>query len=175
MSNEQSYTFKAIKALADLPYEEIEQAVRWLQICQKAGHTIWLVGNGGSASTAEHFACDLTLVGVKAIGLTSLMATLTALANDYDYGQALAFLLERYAYPVDGLIAISTSGNSANIIQAVKLAKARGLYTIGMTGKTGGELAKLVDINLAVQSDDMQVCEDLHLMMAHLISKTLKG
>lgn len=169
-----NYPLKVIKALTDLPYEAVDQAVRWLEICHKAGHTIWLAGNGGSAATAEHFACDLTLAGLKAICLTSNSAVLTAMANDNDYGQALALLLEKSLDPVDGLVAISTSGNSENIIQAVKLAKRRGLYVIGMTGKPGSELAKLSDCVLSVQTDDMQVAEDMHLMMAHLITKELK-
>jgi len=170
-----NYPLKVIKALTDLPYESIDQAVRWLQICHKAGHTIWLIGNGGSASTAEHFACDLTLAGVKAVCLTSNMSALTAMANDNDYGQALALLLEKSLDPVDGLIAISTSGNSDNIVQAVKLAKRRGLYVIGMAGKLGSELTKLSDCVLSVQTDDQQVAEDLHLLMAHMITKELKN
>jgi D-sedoheptulose 7-phosphate isomerase len=134
---------------------------------------VYLIGNGGSASTAEHFACDLNRQGIKATCLTSNMATLTSFANDWGYKRAVTSHLDIVLEPHDILIAISVSGNSKNIVSAVKSVDNRDIWIVGMTGKEGGKLTNLVDINLSVPSDDQQIVEDLHLIMCHMIVRML--
>jgi D-sedoheptulose 7-phosphate isomerase len=162
------------QALNDLPFQAMKNALHQLRVTREAGGTIWLAGNGGSAATAEHFACDLSLANCRAQCLTDNAAMLTAYSNDKDYDWALAWILTRQAKAGDCLIAISTSGNSKNILQVVRQADIANIPVIGMTGKAGGELAGKVTVSLAVQTDDIQVIEDLHLMMCHIMVRELR-
>lgn len=164
-----------------LPEPLIAQVIEILHEARLNQHQIFIMGNGGSASTASHFVCDLSkntrkgnLPNYRVIGLTDNMAIFSALANDEGYENVFAQQLVSFIQPGDIVIAISASGNSPNVLKAVELANRMGAHTIGMTGFDGGRLGELVQINLHVPSDCIEQVEDIHLMLEHLICKTLR-
>jgi D-sedoheptulose 7-phosphate isomerase len=145
---------------------------------------LFLFGNGGSASLATHFACDLgkgtsdpdsSRKRFRVISLTDNVPVLTALANDCGYESIFAEQLRNLAEPGDLAFAISCSGNSPNILKALTVARDIGVSTIGLGGFQGGRMKALCDLCLIVPSDNMQIIEDLHLSVAHCLFTLLKG
>ena len=148
------------------------------QICAGAlqsGKRIYLCGNGGSAADAQHIAAELIgrFVGERrslpAIALTTDTSALTAIGNDYGYHQVFSRQVEGLVEEGDVLIAISTSGNSANILKAVEVARERSARVIGLSGKTGGELHTAVDLSLVVPSDITARIQEMHIVIGHLL------
>ena len=181
MNITQSYIVELKETLNNLSEEMIEKVVDVLHDARLANQQVFILGNGGSASTASHFVCDLgknTRVewtpNFRVIGLTDNMALLSALANDEGYENVFGQQLANYVQPGDVVIGISTSGNSTNVVKAIELANSIAATTIGFTGFSSGELGKLVDINLHVESDSIEHVEDIHLVLEHLITKTLR-
>lgn len=145
----------------------------------KGGNAIWIVGNGGSASTAEHFETDLSFVRygkdfpqIKATALTSNSALITAIANDIGFENIFSHQLIRKASKGDVCVLISASGNSQNLLRAVDVCKDLGVTTIGILGFDGGLLAKQVDRLVHVKSDLGRYgpVEDIHLAICHNLS-----
>jgi D-sedoheptulose 7-phosphate isomerase len=143
---------------------------------RRRGGQIFVCGNGGSAATASHFANDLgkgasygRATRFRVIALTDSVPWLTALANDVGYATVFAEQLTNFAREGDLLIAISGSGNSANVLRAVDAARRLGVRTAALTGFGGGELAGQVDFPLVVDSHHMGRVEDVHLVIVHLI------
>ena len=136
---------------------------------------VYLIGNGGSAATAIHMACDLVKkCNIKAIALTANIANITAFANDVSYDDAFSEQLRVFLEKGDVVIAISASGESKNVIKAVRLARSKGNMVIALTGfMMGGKLAKLADISLVVKSNSYGVVEDVHMTFNHILSKVL--
>ena len=148
----------------------------------KNNKSIWIFGNGGSASTAEHLETDLSFVRheiktlkIRASALTSNSALITAIANDIGFENIYSHQLQRKAIKGDLCIVISASGKSLNLINAVKIAKQIGLRTIGLLGFDGGELAKQVDFSIIVETEIGKYgpVEDVHLAICHAISENL--
>jgi D-sedoheptulose 7-phosphate isomerase len=171
-----SYLGEVSKIIAELPSEVIDDLVQTIKAAYNEGRQVMICGNGGSAATASHLACDLQKgLGCLAdrkfrvIALTDGMPLITAWANDTDYANVFAEQVETWANPGDVLIALSGSGNSPNVLKAVEAAKAKGVTTIGLTGMGGGKLAVLTDKPLVVESDNMQQIEDVHVVLSHLI------
>ena len=142
---------------------------------------VFIMGNGGSASTASHFVCDLgknTRVkgtpNFRVMGLTDNMALFSALANDEGYENAFAQQLASHIQPGDVVIGISTSGNSPNVVNAIHLANSIPAKTIGFTGFGSGKLGGMVDVDLHVPSHLIEHVEDIHLVLEHLITKELR-
>jgi len=141
----------------------------------KNGNKILLCGNGGSAADAQHFAAELTgrykteRKGLAGIALTTDTSSITAIANDYGYDRIFDRQFEALANEGDLLIGITTSGNSKNIISALKLAKEMNCKTIGFSGRDGGIMTELCDINLIVPSDDTPRIQEMHILFAHTI------
>jgi D-sedoheptulose 7-phosphate isomerase len=169
------------QALLRLPQETIHQAIDVLHEARLNDRQVFILGNGGSASTASHFACDLaknTRVpgwpSFRVLPFTDNMALMTAYANDEGYENVFSQQLACFVRAADIVIGISTSGNSPNVLNAVKLANKAGATTIGMTGFDGGQLAGLVDIDLHVQSNRIEQVEDIHLMFEHVITFALR-
>jgi D-sedoheptulose 7-phosphate isomerase len=142
------------------------------------GRRIFLFGNGGSASLASHFACDLGKGTVihgdhgkrfQAIALTDNLALLTAWANDSSYDDVFAEQLRNLIQPGDVAFAISGSGNSPNVLLALQVAREFGALNIGLGGFQGGKMKALCDICMVVPSDNMQIIEDLHVGIAHAL------
>lgn len=164
-----------------LSVETIGRVVDILREARVSGRQVFIMGNGGSASTASHFVCDLAkntrrddLPHFRVIGLTDNMAMFSAYANDEGYEHVFEAQLANLIDPGDIVIGISASGNSKNVLNAVVLAKQHGAATIGFTGFDGGRLRTLVDTNIHVESNVIEHVEDIHLMLEHMIVKTLK-
>ena len=143
--------------------------------------TIFFFGNGGSASTASHFVVDIgkaTIRGdgkrFRCVALVDNVESVTAWANDTEYARVFAEQLKGLARAGDVAVGISGSGNSPNVLEAVKTARALGLATVGLTGMGGGKLKDLVDVPLVVPSTSMQHIEDVHLLVCHLLTAYLR-
>lgn len=177
----QSYIGDLKETLDNLSQEEIEQVLDLLHEARLNNQQVFILGNGGSASTASHFVCDLgknTRVkgspNFRVMGLSDNMAMFSALANDEGYENVFAQQLANHIQQDDIVIGISTSGNSPNVVNAIRLANSVGAKTIGFTGFDSGELGSLVDIDLHVPSHSIEQVEDIHLVLEHLITKALR-
>jgi D-sedoheptulose 7-phosphate isomerase len=164
-----------------LPQDLIAEAVHILHEARMYGRQVFVMGNGGSASTASHLVCDLAKntrkIGwpnFRCIGLTDNMAILSAYANDEGYENVFSQQLENLLRPRDIVIGISTSGNSPNVLKAIELANRRKATTIGFTGFDGGQLGKIVNLHINVQSNIIEHVEDIHLILEHVIVKAMK-
>jgi len=166
------------RVLAQLRHAEIDQIGVELLRAYEQGRKVYLLGNGGSASLASHFACDLakgiaTAGGrrqrFQAISLTDNTAVLTAWANDTSYDQVFAEQLRNVVRPTDIVVAISASGNSPNVLLALEVARELEAFNIGLTGFEGGKMKALCDLCVVVPCDNMQIIEDLHVGIAHAI------
>jgi len=157
----------------------IAEAAEMLVECFRNGGKVLICGNGGSMAEAEHFSGELVARfrrerrGLPAITLGSNAAVLSAWSNDYDYRTALAREVEALGNSGDVLIVMSTSGNSANVIEAVKMAKHRSMKVIGFLGE-GGALREMADVVLAVPSGNTPRIQEIHLIMVHIISELIE-
>lgn len=181
MEQIRSYIETLQKTVNQLPVDRIALVVETLQTARLNGRQVFIMGNGGSASTASHFVCDLAkntrrpgLPHFRVIGLTDNMAIFSAYANDEGYENVFAAQLANLIEAGDVVIAISASGNSANVIKAVEEARRHNAITIGFTGFDGGRLGSMVDIQVHVNSRLIEHVEDIHLMLEHMIVKTVK-
>ncbi len=171
-----------VQALAaELPLANTPEAVALLLEAWRHGRHVFVCGNGGSAATASHFVNDLNkganVAGkrrFRAIGLIDNTPLLMAWSNDVSYEQALAEQLVNFVETGDVLVAISGSGNSPNVLRAVETAHAHGAGTLGVTGYDGGKLKPLVDVCLHVPSHCMEQVEDLHMILCHILTVTLR-
>lgn len=180
------YIRNEIATLEKLDTEQINAALNLLRETQENGNTVYVFGNGGSSSTASHFQNDFNK-GVsehldKKFNLLCLndnVATVMAVANDIGFHEIFRFQLTGHIKPGDVCIAISGSGNSKNVINAVEYAKSQGNKIIGLTGFGGGKLKEMADISLHVPINSMQITEDIHMVFDHLMMsvfyKTLCG
>jgi D-sedoheptulose 7-phosphate isomerase len=177
----QNYISTLQLTMDQLPQQLIADVIEVLQQARKKGSQVFILGNGGSASTASHFACDLAkntrqegLPHFRVIGLTDNMAMFSALANDEGYENVFSEQLVSLIRPGDIVIAISASGNSKNVIKAAEAAQRHEATVIGFTGFDGGRLGQLANINIHVNSNIIEHVEDIHLMLEHLIVKSIK-
>lgn len=168
--------------LYSLPAQPLQDIVDALLTAYQYGRTIYVIGNGGSASTATHFACDLQKWTIapgrprlKALALTDNMALFSAWANDDDYSCVFEEQLRTLLNPGDVVVAISGSGRSANILRAVRYAASRGAVTVGLAGYTGGELVNLADYCVVVPGKRINQIEDVHMTLCHLIADVVRG
>lgn len=172
----QEYIALEIEVLRRLDTAQIDAALNLLDETRKGKGRIYICGNGGSAATASHFQNDFNKGVSEYIDLpfrfhclNDNMATIMAIANDIGYEEVFRFQLRGNLEPGDVLVAISGSGNSPNVLNAVEYAKERGIKIIGLTGFDGGKLKKLSDISLHVPVNSMQVTEDIHMVFDHLM------
>ena len=154
---------------------EVAQAAEWVAAAYRSGGKTLLFGNGGSASDAQHIAAELTgrlrrdRPALPAIALTANTSDLTAIGNDYGFDQIFSRLIEAHGEEGDVAIAISTSGNSPNVLAAVDEARARRIRTVGLLGRGGGKLVDRVDLALVVPSDDTCRIQESHITLGHAI------
>jgi D-sedoheptulose 7-phosphate isomerase len=181
MENIQSYISTLHQTMDQLPQELIAEVIKILQRARMQGNQVFIMGNGGSASTATHFVCDLAkntrhpeLPHFRAIGLTDNMAIFSAYANDEGYENVFAKQLANLIQPGDVVIGISASGNSQNVLNAIQEARHGSVTTIAFTGFDGGRLGQMVDVNIHVRSHIIEHVEDIHLMLEHMIVKAIK-
>ena len=170
------YISENIKILQGLDPDQIAAAVQLVVQAGESGNRIYAIGNGGSASTASHFVNDMgkgASLGrekrFKVIPLTDNVEWMTALSNDLSYEDVYVEQLMNFAEKDDVLLAISGSGNSENVIRAVRYANEAGCHTIGFTGYDGGKLKGLVESCIVIDSDHMGRIEDMHVILQHII------
>ena len=168
---------RAIKAaLADQCVDVIAQIARVFVDCLKAGNKVLLFGNGGSAADAQHIAGELVgrylaeRPGLAAIALSDNPSILTAVGNDLGYDHVFARQIEALGKAGDVAVAISTSGNSPNVLRGISAASAQEMKTIGLSGKTGGKMRGMVEICLCVPSDAAPRIQEAHMLVGHIIS-----
>jgi len=169
-----------LKSVTDnFNWEPVEQLTQALNGCISNGNRVFLCGNGGSAANAMHIANDLLYgcasdgKGLKAIALTSNPAIVTCLANDLGYDDIFARQLAVQGDTGDILIAFSGSGNSENIIRALKQSKSMGIRSFAVLGYSGGQCKGLADTPIHFPINDMQIAEDLQLIVGHMVMQTL--
>jgi D-sedoheptulose 7-phosphate isomerase len=181
MEQIQNYIATLQQTIDQLPRQSIADVIGVLQRARMQGNQVFIMGNGGSASTATHFVCDLAkntrrdgLPHFRAIGLTDNMAIFSAYANDEGYENVFSNQLANLIKPNDVVIGISASGNSMNVLNAMEEAQKHGVTTIAFTGFDGGRLGQMVNINIHVKSNIIEHVEDIHLMLEHMIVKAIK-
>ncbi len=162
--------------LAQQAVEQIAEMARVIVERLRAGNKLLAFGNGGSAADAQHIVAELVgryraeRPALAAVALTANTSTLTAIGNDYGFEQIFARQIRALGQPGDVALAISTSGNSPNVLRALETARQGGLLTIGLTGKTGGKMHHLVDLCVCVPSDSTPRIQEAHLLIVHIVS-----
>lgn len=171
------------RVVKNLPHEGIDQIADALFKAYESERIIYTFGNGGSASLASHMACDLGKGTAycnggkrfRVLALTDNLPTLTAWANDASYEDVFSEQLRNFVHAQDVAFAISGSGNSKNVLNALEVAREAGATTLGISGFEGGRMKALCDICVVVPSNNMQIIEDLHLAMAHSIFRIVQA
>jgi len=169
-------------ALALIPVEAMERVVSIILDAYRRNKHVYIVGNGGSATTATHFACDLSKATIvegrarlRVTSLTDNIALLTAWANDTSYENVFAEQLCNLLNTGDVVIAISASGNSPNVLAAIEAARTLGATTVSFVGFNGGSLKDATDAAIHVHSDSYGVVEDCHLVLEHAITESTRA
>ena len=165
------------RVVARVSREGLDQIASTLMEAYESGRTVFTFGNGGSAALASHLACDLGKGTAycnggkrfRVLALTDNLSVLTAWANDSGYEDVFSEQLRTFIQPQDVAFAISASGNSKNVLNALRVARDVRAKTVGISGFEGGEMKPLCDICVVVPSSNMQIIEDLHLAMSHSI------
>jgi D-sedoheptulose 7-phosphate isomerase len=175
------YIERVCSILSELDVEKIERVVEILQAARLDKRRIFIFGNGGSAATASHFACDLNKGAIclgqprfRAIALTDSQTLVSAWAIDTSYEDIFAQQLENHVDPGDIVIGISGRGNSMNVVNALKLANLKGATTIALTGFDGGKVKYVAHVCIIVNSTSMEQVEGVHLLLEHAITTCLR-
>jgi D-sedoheptulose 7-phosphate isomerase len=180
----QQFSFDYLNELKDLldifPHDRFDEVGETIIEAYNNQKQIFVMGNGGSGTTASHFVCDInkgSCMGLekkfKVICLNDNVPTILAYANDLSYDKIFVEQLKNFLNKGDVVIGISGSGNSENVLQAVSYGKDRGARTIGLTGFDGGKLANIVDISFVATINDMQKVEDVHMIVVHMLMQYL--
>ena len=170
------YKSDLLQAIETVDLEKVEAAIRILEQARAEDRHIFVCGNGGSASTASHFVCDMVKgasFGRKSrfriMALTDSLPTITAYSNDVSYECIFAEQLKNFAKAGDVVMAISGSGNSPNVLRAVEYGNSIGCRTIALTGRDGGKLGPLAELNIQASNPHMGRIEDVHMIVMHMI------
>ena len=174
------YLEKLSETINKIDRKDIQKVIDALLDVRERDGIVYIFGNGGSAATASHCVCDFNK-GISYnldrkfhfVCLSDNTATMTAIANDHGYEEIFRKQLEGRITKKDMVFAISGSGNSKNVINAVEYAKGQGAKVISLTGYDGGKLLKMSDYPIHAMVDDMQIAEDVHMMMCHLLASTI--
>jgi D-sedoheptulose 7-phosphate isomerase len=177
MSFPNHYRSELLRAIDTIDTERVARAIEWLHEARANGRHVFVCGNGGSASTASHFVCDMVKgasyqrdTRFKIMALTDSLPTLTAYSNDVGYDCVFAEQLKNFAQRDDVVMCISGSGNSPNVVCAMEYANSIGCKTIALTGRDGGKLGPLAQLNLHVPVPHMGRIEDGHMIICHMIA-----
>lgn len=176
MTFAEQYKTELLSAIDKIDLGKVQQAIDLFEEARAAGKHIFVCGNGGSASTSSHFACDV-MKGAshnrterfKIMALTDQVATLTAYANDVSYDSVFVEQLRNFAQAGDLFMGISGSGNSPNVLRAMEYASSVGCKTIALTGRDGGQLAPMAQLSISVGVPHMGRIEDSHMVVCHMI------
>ena len=171
------YKSDLVQAIEAVDLEKVNEAISVLKQARDQNRHVFVCGNGGSASTASHFACDMVKGAsfgrasrFRIMALTDSLPTITAYSNDVSYDCVFAEQLKNFAQPGDVVMAISGSGNSPNVLRAMEYANSVGCRTIALTGRDGGKLAPLAEVNIQAKIPHMGRIEDVHMIVAHMIA-----
>jgi len=172
----ETYRVDCVKALEAIDASLVQQAIDLFMDARANDRQIFVCGNGGSASTASHFVCDMVKGAsfnrpkrFRIQALTDSLPTITAYSNDVTYDAIFVEQLKNFARPGDLVMGISGSGNSPNVLRAMEYANSIGCTTIGLTGRDGGKLAGLSKLNIHVANPHMGRIEDAHMIICHMI------
>ena len=181
MESTSKYFAELKQMLRAISQPHLDAVLRLLEEAYRNGHRIFIMGNGGSAATASHFALDLaknTIIPgaprLKAISLTDHVPLITAWSNDTAYEHIFAEQLANMIESGDVVIGISTSGNSSNVINALNLAKQFRASTIGLLGARGGKIKDMVDAYVLAPGQNIEQEEDAHMILAHVITRHMR-
>ncbi len=176
MTFPEQYKTELFKTIDALDLAKVNEAIDCLRRARDEGRRIFVCGNGGSASTASHFACDMVKgasfnrpARFKIMALTDQLPTITAYANDVSYDAVFVEQLKNFAQPGDVVMGISGSGNSPNVLKAMEYANSIGCKTIGLTGRDGGKLGPMSQLNIQAAVPHMGRIEDAHMIVCHMI------
>ncbi len=177
MSYPETYKIATFEAIDKIDTGLVERAIEWFREARDSSRHIFVCGNGGSASTASHFACDIVKgasynrhARFRILALTDSLPTLTAYSNDVSYECVFVEQLKNFAQPGDLVMCISGSGNSLNVVRAMEYATSIGCKTIALTGRDGGKLGPLAQLNIQVPVPHMGRIEDAHMVVCHMIA-----
>jgi D-sedoheptulose 7-phosphate isomerase len=172
----QLYKADVLKAIETIDLGKVNQAIEILTRARDEDRRIFVCGNGGSASTASHFVCDMVKGAsfnrqkrFRIMALTDSLPTITAYSNDVGYECVFVEQLKNFAEPGDVLVAFSGSGNSPNVLRAVEYANGIGCRTIALSGRNGGKLGPLAQLNIQASNPHMGRIEDVHMIVMHMI------
>ena len=175
------YSAEINKGLNDIKISQLEGIVKVLDLAIKSKKTIFVCGNGGSAAISEHFVCDFLKAAAVGTSIQPIIhslsgntPTLTAIANDLGYENIFSFQLEKYGKENDVLVCISSSGDSLNIIKAIKMAKRKDMKTISLVGFTGGKAKTLSDNFIHISNENYGVVEDIHHIIMHILAQFIR-
>ena len=171
----QEYLNELSNVLNDFPHENFDKMIQKIMKSYEEERNIFVMGNGGSGSTASHWACDINKgcclhleKKFKMICLNDSIPTMMAYANDISYDDIFVEPMKNFFRPGDLVIGISGSGNSTNVLKAIEFANKNKGRTIGLCGFEGGKLHDMVDIPLLAKVNDMQIVEDIHMIIVHI-------
>lgn len=177
MTFSENYKRQLLEAIETIDLELVDQVIEWFREARAAGRRIFVCGNGGSASTASHFACDMVKgasynrpARFRIQALTDSLATITAYSNDVGYESVFVEQLKNFAQPGDLVMAISGSGNSPNVLRAIEYANSIGCQTLALTGRDGGKLGPMAQLNLQAPVPHMGRIEDVHMIICHMFA-----
>jgi D-sedoheptulose 7-phosphate isomerase len=176
MNFPEAYKTDLLKTIEVIDLDKVSQAIEWFKQARDGGRHIFVCGNGGSASTASHFACDIVKGAsfnrhsrFRIMALTDQLPTLTAYANDVSYDAVFVEQLKNFAQAGDLFMGISGSGNSPNVLRAMEYANQAGCRTLALTGRDGGRLGPMAQLNIQVPVPHMGRIEDAHMIVCHMI------
>jgi D-sedoheptulose 7-phosphate isomerase len=177
MSYPEQYKAALLKAIDHIDTARVDQAIEWFREARDNSRGIFVCGNGGSASTATHFTCDMVKGAshnrdsrFRIMSLADSLATLTAYSNDAGYDTVFVEQLKNFAKPGDLVMCISGSGNSPNVLRAMEYANSIGCRTLALTGRDGGKLGSMAQLNIQVPVPHMGRIEDAHMIVCHMIA-----
>lgn len=170
------YKQELLKTIDTIDLAKVGTAIEWFREARDAGRQIFVCGNGGSFATASHFACDMVKGAsygypkrFRIMTLGDTLPTLTAYSNDVAYDAAYVEHLKNFVRPGDLVMAISGSGNSPNVVKAIEYANTLDCRTIGLTGRDGGTLGRIAQLNIQAPVPHMGRIEDAHMIVIHMI------
>jgi D-sedoheptulose 7-phosphate isomerase len=177
MTYPERYKAALLEAIDRIDVGRVEQAIAWFREARDNSKSIFVCGNGGSSSTAAHFTCDMVKGAsynrdsrFRIMALADSQATLTAYSNDVGYDSVFVEQLKNFAAAGDLVMCISGSGNSPNVLRALEYANSIGCRTIALTGRDGGKLGPLAQLNIQVPVPHMGRIEDAHMIVCHMIA-----
>ena len=172
----EDYRARVAATLGGIDVGKVATAIEWFTQARDQGRAIFVAGNGGSQATAAHFVCDMVKGAsfgkdsrFRIVALNESMPTVTAYSNDVGYADAVVEQLKNFAQAGDLYMAISGSGNSPNVVRAMEYARSIGCRTLALTGRDGGKLGELAELNLHVAEAHMGRIEDAHHVICHMI------